>query len=612
MADTSSTDELKALLASAGTVKDRLEALTQQAEASLQAENQSEAVRCGRKAYDLAQLTGDTKCQAAAGQPLALALHDLGRYGEAIQVACETQDILRKLEDFSGLARNATTMGMIHRKTAAYPLALKCYLEALDYHERQDDQTGIARVRNNIGNVYLDQGDTANALKHYHKVLAYAEEAGEEYPISIALNNIGETHNKRGQFKEALGCLERALDIRRRSGQEQKSASVLVNMAEAHLGAGNLPAALDCALRARDFALVSRMFAEQIEALILLGRVHTARHDYDHARAILGHAEVLAREAQARQKLVEIYSRLSELHQETGNLDDALACARNQSALQEALHQEVLAAANDTYARLLETTKRQAQMEGQLKVASDIQMQIVPDIATLARRPEVDWFAHLKSAREVGGDFYDVVFLDDDRLYLCVGDVSDKDVGAALFMAMTHTLLRANARTGSDAGGILTRTNSELAANNPKCMFVTAWLGILSLSSGTLDYADAGHYPPLLLAVDGPADWLTRAANPALGLFSNVAFSSRSVKLRPGDALCVYTDGVTEAFNKEASIYSDVRLRDHARSHGQSTAKGIVEHVLRCVEQFVSGAPQSDDITLLSLIYRGAQQPAAQ
>ena len=206
----------------------------------------------------------------------------------------------------------------------------------------------------------------------------------------------------------------------------------------------------------------------------------------------------------------------------------------------------------------------------------------------------------------VGGDFYDFVFLDDDRLYLCVGDVSDKDVGAALFMAKTHTLLRANARIGSDPGDILARTNDELVTNNPKCMFVTAWLGILTLSTGTLEYANAGHDPPLFFAADGSTDWLPRTPNRMLGVFPNVSFSSRTLKLRAGDALCVYTDGVTDAFNKEGGMYTKDRLRDHAQSHGQSTAKGIVEHVLGGVEQFVSGAPQFDDIALLSLVYRGA------
>jgi sigma-B regulation protein RsbU (phosphoserine phosphatase) len=232
-------------------------------------------------------------------------------------------------------------------------------------------------------------------------------------------------------------------------------------------------------------------------------------------------------------------------------------------------------------------------------------MSMVPKtFPAFPERSEFDIFATLVPAKEVGGDLYDFFFLDDDRLCFAVGDVSGKGVPAALFMAVTKTLFRATAANGGTPGEILTRLNAEISRDNESCMFVTLFCGILNIRTGQVDYGNGGHNLPYYLHQNGVSP-LEKLGGRVLGLVEQTLYASARMVLRPGEALLLYTDGVTEAMDSTERLYSDQRLAEFLASNRGSSPRQIVGDLVSNVRSFAGAAPQSDDITALALRYFG-------
>lgn len=261
--------------------------------------------------------------------------------------------------------------------------------------------------------------------------------------------------------------------------------------------------------------------------------------------------------------------------------------------------------------QLTETTAARERMESELKIAHDIQMSILPKtFPPFPSRDEFDLYATIAPAREVGGDFYDFFQLDEDRLCFVIGDVSGKGVPAALFMAVTKTLIKSFARDKQDVSpeAILVHVNEELAADNDACMFVTLFCGILHTVTGEVHYANAGHNPPLLVRRDGTVSWLPKAKALMAGPMPGITYSLERLVLEPGESLFLYTDGVTEAMNQAEELYSEQRLETELSSFaGQPIRRGI-ESVLSSIRRFADGAEQSDDITMMAVRYSGERE----
>ena len=257
---------------------------------------------------------------------------------------------------------------------------------------------------------------------------------------------------------------------------------------------------------------------------------------------------------------------------------------------------------------LKKTTAAKERIESDLKIAHEIQMSMVPKIfPAFPERSEFDIFATLVPAKEVGGDLYDFFFLDDDHLCFTVGDVSDKGVPASLFMAVTKTLFRATARTCNTPGEILTRLNTEICRDNESCMFVTLFCGILNIRTGQVDYSNGGHNLPYYLHRDG-VSLLENAGGGALGLVEQSPYASGRIVLAPGEALLLYTDGITEAMDLTNTLYSDQRLAEFLETHRGSAPRQIIGDLVSDVRHFTGEAPQSDDITVLALLYFGTTE----
>src|SRR5499426_948711 len=259
-------------------------------------------------------------------------------------------------------------------------------------------------------------------------------------------------------------------------------------------------------------------------------------------------------------------------------------------------------------ARLIEAYIEKERMEEALKLAHDIQMSMLPKIfPPFPERREFDLLATIAPAKEVGGDLYDFFFNDDDHLCFAIGDVSGKGVPASLFMAVTKTLFRATARTCSTPGEILARLNIEICRDNESCMFVTLFCGILNIRTGQVDYSNGGHNLPYYLHHDGVSP-LKNAVGGALGLVEQSPYASGWMVLAPGEALLLYTDGVTEAIDLSETLYSDQRLAQFLETNRRSAPRQIIGDLVSDVRQFAGAAPQSDDITVLALRYFGTTE----
>lgn len=235
-------------------------------------------------------------------------------------------------------------------------------------------------------------------------------------------------------------------------------------------------------------------------------------------------------------------------------------------------------------------------MEGELQIASKIQMSMVPK--EFPERYDLDMAAAIVPAKEVGGDLYDF-FIRDDKLFFCIGDVSGKGIPASLVMAVTRTSFRSFSAREDRPGFIVSALNDSLSATNENNMFVTFFCGVLDLAGGKLRYCNAGHNPPLILTDDIRP--LPVQPNLPLGIVPGMQFIEQEIEFHYDDALFLYTDGLTEAENAQQEQFGDARME--ASLHGRKSAEDHLENIKHQVIEFVGDAPQSDDLTMLFIHY---------
>jgi serine phosphatase RsbU (regulator of sigma subunit) len=242
----------------------------------------------------------------------------------------------------------------------------------------------------------------------------------------------------------------------------------------------------------------------------------------------------------------------------------------------------------------------------ELDIARDIQQSILPrTFPPFPDRAEFDVFAGMVPAREVGGDFYDFFLIDDARLGLVVGDVSGKGVPAALFMAVSRTLLRSVALTGMPPAECLSRVNALLCLDNSAEMFVTVFYAILNVRSGELAYGSGGHPPAYVLRREGVVEPLEGTGGTVLGFLDDLSYRAKQAVLRAGDGVFLYTDGVTEAMDGDGTLFSDERLQAVLARQAGASPEAIVRAVVDAVGRHAGNVPQSDDITTLAVRWRG-------
>ena len=265
-------------------------------------------------------------------------------------------------------------------------------------------------------------------------------------------------------------------------------------------------------------------------------------------------------------------------------------------------------------ANLASITAEKERINADLRIATDVQAAMLPlVIPPYSGRDDLQIAAFIKEAREVGGDFYDFFFLDDEqtKIALVIADVSGKSVPAALFMVVAKTLIKSNINLPPHE--VLSVVNNLLCADNKSCMFVTLHYSVLEIASGTYSYASAGHNPAVIhRAGSRTASYLDVKPAPPLGVFPNISYECRSLTLAPSDALLLYTDGVTEAFNRQSEMYGSTRLTGDLAAWIDEPAPDVLAGMYHAVEDFANGEPQSDDITMLFCRYTRAPEGRGQ
>ncbi len=246
------------------------------------------------------------------------------------------------------------------------------------------------------------------------------------------------------------------------------------------------------------------------------------------------------------------------------------------------------------------TKTKLAGLQQELEIARRLQGSILPKSLPLREGVQISGF--MEPALEVGGDFYDFFTIDEDHLGLVIADVSGKGIPAALFMAISRSLVKAGAQSLREPGLAINRVNAVMADENDEMMFVTLFYGVLNLRSGRLDFVNAGHNLPYLKHTDGRVEALGQIGDIPLAVMEDFEFAEDHTQLAPGDLLLLYTDGVTEAFNAADEAYGEPRLEAALAGLSQdANAEDVIRTVKRSVSLFVADAPPSDDLTMLAL-----------
>lgn len=220
-------------------------------------------------------------------------------------------------------------------------------------------------------------------------------------------------------------------------------------------------------------------------------------------------------------------------------------------------------------------------------------------------RNEFDIFATMTPAKEVGGDFYDFFFIDDNHLALVMADVSGKGVPAALFMVIAKTLIKNRAMMGGTPSEILSYVNNQLCEGNEAELFVTTWLAIIDVSTGKVIASNAGHEYPAIRRGNGNFELYKQKHSPALATIENIRFKQYEFELAPGDSIYVYTDGVAEATNAENQLYGTDRMLEALNKCSTAEPEKLLATVKQSIDEFVGNASQFDDITMLCFDYYG-------
>ena len=253
-----------------------------------------------------------------------------------------------------------------------------------------------------------------------------------------------------------------------------------------------------------------------------------------------------------------------------------------------------------------ESQKEHTQLESlknDLTTAKDIQQYILPRVfpAFPEDSDKLDIYASMEAAKDIGGDFYDFFRIDDDRIALVIADVCGKGIPAALFMAVSRTIIHSKGMQCKSAGECLTESNRLLASYAVDCMFLTLFYAIYNTKTGVVTYCNAGHNPPHLLRADGTVEELPAPKNIIVCAFDGVDYKEETLQLEHGDALVMFTDGVTEAMTQTYEEFGTERLDNILKGQVGKSSQQIIETVKAGIADFVDGAEQSDDITMLVL-----------
>jgi len=537
-----------------------------------------------------------------------------------------------------------------------YQKAIDYYTLSLDLNDAMSDENGSAIIQNNLGMLYSDLRNYQKSYEYYQKTLAIHRSSQSEEGIIEALINSALALNKMKKFDRAILALEEALSVARGISNQKLMMDNLLkcyaNLSEIYGKAGNLS-------KSRQYYEMYKTFNEKrkeinvsrlknaveeekvLKELTLNQEKYTDQElsnnqdDLRKAAIDLNESDSsnrkLSEELQTSQSEVDTLqlksqtdSRLADQEQlknkETIAMERSIRNIMTIVALsliaisffiyknytQVKRSRKILAEKNNMINKQnseLESlntiiARHNDRMKKELEVGQEIQMSMLPKTYPSSQR--LDMYALLDPAREVGGDLYDYFMLDSDHLLFGIGDVSGKGVPAALFMAVTKTLVKAHGKKLLSPAKIMSAVNDDLNFENEQSMFVSYFLGNLNLKDGWLTYSNAGHLFPIIKNKN-MCEKLEGLHGPVLGAIENFNYTESRIQLQPGEILLLYTDGVTEAMNAKREVYSEHRLLNMMNQIGKTTAKNLVDSIDKDVVAYRKLEDQSDDISIIAL-----------
>jgi len=238
-------------------------------------------------------------------------------------------------------------------------------------------------------------------------------------------------------------------------------------------------------------------------------------------------------------------------------------------------------------------------LERELEVATDIQISILPDV--LPTPPNFDFGARIDPARQVGGDFYDIFRLSENKVAVFIGDVADKGVPSAIFMARAHALISAEAEAYDNPGDVMRKVNSHITRLEKTTQFVTVLYGILNIDNGEFVYARAGHEPPLMLMPDSSVERIPHKSGMAIGLWEDITLDEQTITLPPGSTLLLYTDGMTDCRDPNGVAFGLERIQSTLGKCPNASAQEVCDRLLQKLKDYQQGSKQDDDVTLVAV-----------
>jgi len=537
-----------------------------------------------------------------------------------------------------------------------YPRAIEYYEKSLELNTGLGNENGTAMIYSNLGLLYADLKKHDKSLEYFQKTLAARRAFGQKEGVVQALLNCSSSLNAMKRFDESIVLLEEANALSRQIPSQDLMLEYLLkcyaNLSETYEKAGNLKQSryyyesykifLEKSKKADLERLRNAVEEEKLRAELAEIEEQQKTQELVKKQFELKIAEVELSKSDSFNKVLDFNltnaqlevlalqqkSEIDSLNAANEQIRDRATIARERSLRNLILlvTAAILAISFFIYKNYIQVKRSRAllaeknvviekqnaelaglnriiakhneRMKKELDVGQEIQLSMLPK--TYPPTELLDMYAMLDPAREVGGDLYDFFMLDEDHLLFGIGDVSGKGVPAALFMAVTKTLVKAHGGKVYSPSEILNAVNVDITAANEQSMFVSYFLGILHLSSGRLYYSNAGHLLPIL-KYNGSCRKLDGLHGPVLGAIEDYTYTEASIELQPGEILLLYTDGVSEAMNEKQEVYSDERLIRCMNKIKQKDVKELINAISKDVVLHRKNEEQSDDITMLAL-----------
>lgn len=583
----------------------------------------SEALKNHQQAYEILKNTNDD--ELIVTYTYLGIVHDiLGNYDEALKNHQIALELNRKKPDKQGIAASLHNIGILYQKIQNYERSLDYYNQALILWEELNNSNALASTLNSLGAVNELLTNYDKALNYYRQALSIWEKSGSRYSVSIALNNIGSIYEYLGNYPEAEKYLTQAISIRKKLGDKNGTAGSLLVLASVYNKQGNVNSAVSSALEGLNLAEETGSWSTIREAHDILSEIYESNGYYKeallqykkfkaaHDSMFNSESREIIEELEAKYKSDEQQRQIELLQreQEIQNLYRTLLIAGlivtviilillfNRYRLKKRAHET----SEKLHKSEIETEKARAAMiqleyeqkKKELDAARDLQLSMLP--SQLPEHPHLEIAAHMQTATEVGGDYYDFHLDNNGRLTMVIGDATGHGAQAGTIVTATKSLFNLLARNENIAD-ILNHINYSIRKMRIPNLFMA--MGIVRYYNGILELAGAGMPPALLHSTDDGKLQVVSLKGLPLGSMSDFEYSATAVQLKPGDTIALMSDGFPELFNEKDEMLGYDTVIKIFEKYAVEPPRIIIDKLIEEGSRWLNGTRQQDDMTFI-------------